>query len=145
MVMSDNRTLKKGEMLFLQGGLPEKVYLLQSGEIEILYTPEEFIGLNRSIIIDKGIRVCTIKGKTMLLGFSGLLVSKYSKSARAITDSEITEYSLGQEGFQWNVQHDITGSINMLRQIFNIFMQSHSQFNKVQSLFVRLNQIDDNL
>ena len=143
--MSDNRILKKGELLFQQGDQPEKIYLLQSGEIEILHTAEEFIGLNKSIVMDKGIRVCTIKGKTMLLGFSGLLVSKYSKSARAVTDSEITEYSLGQEGFNRIVQSDIAGSINMLRQVFNIFMQSHSQFNKVQSLFARLNQIDDNL
>jgi len=143
--MSDNRILKKGEILFFQGETPAKIYLLQSGEIEILHTPEEFIGLNKSIVIDKGVRVCSLKGKAMLLGFSGLLVSKYSKSARAVTESEITEYPLGEEGFKWNVQNDISGSINMLRQIFNNFMLSHSQLGKAQSLFVRLSQIDDNL
>ena len=143
--MPDNRILKKGETLFYQGETPEKLYLLQSGEVEILYTPEEFIGLNKSIVIDKGVRVCSVKGKAMLLGFSGLLVSKYSKSVRATTESEITEYPLGEEGFKWTIQNDISGSINMLRQIFNIFMMSHSQLGKVQSLFARLNQIDDNL
>ena len=143
--MSENRTLKKGEMLFHQGDAPEKIYLLQSGEIEILHTPEEFIGLNRNIIVEKGVRVCNIKGKAMLLGFSGLLVSKYNKSARAITESEITEYHLGVEGFKSNVQGDINSSINMLRQVFNNFMLSHAQLNKVQGLFARLNQIDDNL
>ena len=143
--MPDNRNLKKGELLFYQNDTPVKLYLLQSGEIEILHTPEEFIGLNKSIVIDKGVRVCTIKGKAMLLGFSGLLVSKYSKSARAITDSEITEYPLGPEGFKENIQSDISGSINMLRQIFNNFMLANAQFGKVQSLFARLSQIDDNL
>ncbi|MCL1833788.1 MAG: cyclic nucleotide-binding domain-containing protein, partial [Leptospirales bacterium] len=143
--MSENRVLTKGEMLFHQGETPEKIYLLQSGEIEILFTPEEFIGLNRNTVVDKGVRVCTIKGKAMLLGFSGLLASKYSKSARAIAESEIIEYPLGEEGFKWNVQHDLGGSINMLRQIFNNFMTAHSQLTKAQSLFVRLSQIDDNL
>ena len=143
--MPDNRIIRKGEILFQQGETPEKIYLLQSGEIEILSTPEEFLGLNKNIVIDKGVRVCSIKGKSMLLGFSGLLVSKYSKSARAVTESEITEYPLGQEGFKWNLQNDINGSINMLRQIFNNFMLANSQLSKVQSLFVRLSQIDDNL
>jgi hypothetical protein len=74
-----------------------------------------------------------------------LLVSKYSKSARIIVDSEIEEYPIGEEGFKWNVQNDISASINMLRQVFNNFMLSHSQLGKVQALLTRLNQIDDNL
>ena len=143
--MPDNRTLGKGEILFCQWETPEKLYLLQSGEIEILSTPEEFHGLNKSIIVEKGVRVCSIKGKSMLLGFSGLLVSNYSKSARATAESEIAEYSLGPEGFKSNLQNDLNGSINMLRQIFNNFMLSHTQLAKTQSLLGRLRQIDDNL
>ncbi len=143
--MPDNRILKKGEVLFLQGENPIKLYMLQEGEIEILSTPDEFLGLDSDIIIDKSVRVCSIKGKSMLLGFSGNLVSQYGKSARAVVDSEIVEYPLASGGFKGVAARDINGSINMLRQIFNIYMLSQTQLKKALSLYTRFSQIDDNL
>ncbi len=143
--MPDNRTLKKGEVLFLQGENPVKLYMLQDGEIEILSTPAEFIELDSDIVIDKSIRVCSIKGRAMLVGFSGLLISTYGKSARAVVDSEIIEYPLMQGGFGGVARNDINGSINMLRQVFNIFTLSQTQLKKALSLYVRLAQIEDNL
>ncbi len=143
--MPDNRTLKKGEVLFLQGENPVKLYMLQEGEIEILSAPEEFMGLDSDIVIDKSVRVCSIKGKAMLIGFSGLLISEYGKSARAITDSEIIEYPLSQGGFKGVALRDINGSINMLRQIFNNYMLAQTQLKKTISLYTRLSQVEDNL
>ena len=143
--MPDNRTLKKGEVLFLQGENPVKLYMLQEGEIEILSAPEEFLGLDSDIITEKSIRVCSIKGRAMLVGFSGLLTSEYGKSARAVIDSEIVEFPLSQGGFKGVAQRDINGSINMLRQIFNNFVISQTQLKKAVSLHIRLSQIEDNL
>jgi hypothetical protein len=143
--MPDNRTLKKGEVLFLQGENPVKLYMLQDGEIEILSAPEEFLGLDSDIIIDKSVRVCSIKGKSMLIGFSGLLISEYGKSARAVADSEIIEYSISQGGFKGVALRDINGTINMLRQVFNNFTLSQTQLKKAVGLYARLSQIDDNL
>jgi hypothetical protein len=143
--MPDNRTLKKGEILFLQGENPVKLYMLQEGEIEILSAPQEFMGLDSDIIIDKSVRVSSFKGKAMLIGFSGLLVSKYGKSARAVTDSVIVEYPISQGGFKGVASKDINGSINMLRQIFNNYMLSQTQLKKAVSLYTRLSQVEDNL
>lgn len=143
--MPDNRVLKKGEVLFLQGENPVKLYMLQEGEIEILSAPEEFLGLDSDIIIDKSVRVCSIKGRAMLVGFSGLLVSQYGKSARAVTDSVVVEYPISQGGFKGVALRDINGSINMLRQAFNNFMLSQAQLKKAAGLYARLSQIDDNL
>ena len=142
--MPDNRILKKGEVLFLQGENPVKLYMLQEGEIEILSAPEEFIGLDSDIVIEKSVRVCSIKGRSMLVGFSGLLISEYGKSARAVTDSEIVEFPISQGGFKGVAQRDINGSINMLRQIFNNFTLSQAQLKKTVSLYIRLAQIEDN-
>ncbi len=144
-IMPDNRTLGRGEVLFIQGENPVKLYMLQEGEIEILSSPEEFLGLDSDIIIEKSIRVCSIKGKAMLIGFSGLLLSEYGKSARAVADSVIIEYPLSQGGFKGMAQRDINGSINLLRQIFNNFIISQTQLKKAVSLYSRLSQIDDNL
>ncbi len=143
--MPDNRTLKKGELLFLQGENPVKLFMLQDGEMEILSTPDEFIGLDSDIIVDKSVRVCSLKGRTMLVGFSGALVSRYTKSARALTDCEIVEYPLPQGGFKGVATRDINGTINMLRQVFNIFMLSQNQLKKAAALYVRMGQIDDNM
>jgi hypothetical protein len=143
--MPDNRILKKGEVLFLQGENPVKLYMLQEGEIEILSAPEEFVGLDSDIITGKSVRVCSIKGKAMLVGFSGLLVSEYGKTARAAADSEIIEYPISQGGFKGVAQRDINGSINMLRQVFNNYILAQTQLKKAVSLYVRLAQIEDNL
>jgi hypothetical protein len=143
--MPDNRVLQKGEILFYQWDNPVKLYMLQEGEIEILSAPEEFAGLDPDIIIDKSVRVCSLKGRAMLVGFSGPLTSQYSKSARAANESVIVEYPLPQGGFKGVAARDLNGSINMLRQIFNNYMMSQAQLKKAISLYARLSQIDDNL
>lgn len=143
--MPESRFLKSGDVLFVQGGIPESIYVMGEGELEILSAPREYIGLDNEIIIDKSVRVCTVKGKAMLMGFSDLLTSPFKKSIRAIVPSKIVEYPLSPEGFTGIAERDIPGSINMLRQLFNLFMQSQNQLKKATGVYVRMCQIDDNL
>ena len=90
--MPETRNLKQGEILFVQGEKPDRIFMLQEGELEILSAPEEFLGLDKNIVIDKSVRVSSIKNRAMLLGYSGLLVSPYSRSARAVSASQITPF-----------------------------------------------------
>ena len=143
--MPESRSFKSGDILFVQGGIPERIYFMIEGELEVLSAPREYIGLDDGIIIDKSVRVCTLKGKAMLMGFSDLLTSPFTKSVRAIAPSRIVEYPLSNEGFNGIAERDIPGSINMLRQLFNLFLQSQNQLKKVVNVYVRLCQIDDNL
>ncbi len=143
--MPETRSLKQGEILFIQGENPDRIYMLQEGEIEILSAPAEFLGLDKNIIIDKSARVCSVKGKAMLLGYSGLLASPYTRSARAVTASQVMEYPLPQGGFRGVAGRDMNTSINMLRQLFNNFMNAQAYIKKAVSAYVRLSQVDDNL
>ena len=143
--MPESRSLKSGDVLFVQGGVPERIYLMDEGEMEILSSPREYIGLDEGIIIDKSVRVCTIKGKAMLIGFSDNLTSPFTRSLRAIGPCKIIEYPLSSEGFTGIAERDLPGSINMLRQLFNLFMQSQNQLKKAVSLYTRMCQVDDNL
>ncbi|MFA5518455.1 MAG: cyclic nucleotide-binding domain-containing protein, partial [Spirochaetota bacterium] len=129
--MPESRSFKSGDILFVQGGIPERIYFMIEGELEVLSAPREYIGLDDGIIIDKSVRVCTLKGKAMLMGFSDLLTSPFTKSVRAIAPSRIVEYPLSNEGFNGIAERDIPGSINMLRQLFNLFLQSQNQLKKV--------------
>ncbi|NLV66288.1 MAG: cyclic nucleotide-binding domain-containing protein [Spirochaetes bacterium] len=143
--MPETRNLKQGEILFIQGGNPDRIYMLQDGEIEILSAPAEFAGLDKNIIIDKSARVFSLKGKSMLLGFSGLLASPYTRSARAVTASQVVEYPLPQGGFRGIAGREMNTSINMLRQLFNNFMNAQAHMKKTVSAYVRLCQVDDNM
>lgn len=143
--MPETRNLKQGEILFIQGENPDRIFMLQEGEIEILSAPGEFLGLDKNIIIDKSARVCSVKGKSMLLGYSGLLASPYTRSARAVTASQIVEYPLPQGGFRGVAGRDLNTSINMLRQLFNSFMNAQGHMKKAVSAYTRFSQVDDNL
>jgi CRP-like cAMP-binding protein len=143
--MPEIRNLKQGEILFIQEGNPDRIYILQNGEIEILSAPAEFAGLDKSIIIDRSVRVFSLKGKVMLVGFSGLLASPYTRSARAVSASQVLEYPLPQGGFRGIAGHDMNMSINMLRQLFSNFMNAKAYMNKAVSAYVRLCQVDDNM
>ncbi len=143
--MPESRSLKIGDVLFVQGGIPERIYVMAEGELEILSAPREYTGLDDEIIIDKSLRVGTLKGKSMLMGFSDLLTSPFNNSVRAIAPSKIIEYPLSAEGFNGIAQRDVPGSINMLRQLFNIFLQSQNNLKKAVSIYTRMCQVDDNL
>lgn len=143
--MPETRSVKKGEILFVQGENPDRIFLMQEGEIEILSAPEEFLGLDRGIVLDKSIRVSVLKSKAMLLGYSGLLVSPYTRSARAVADSQVTEYPLSREGYRAVAHGDSNGAINMLRQLFNNYMNSQNFMKKAMGAYVRFSQVDDNL
>ncbi|HPS57387.1 MAG TPA: cyclic nucleotide-binding domain-containing protein [Spirochaetota bacterium] len=143
--MPETRNLKQGEILFVQGENPDRIFMLQEGEIEILSAPAEFLGLDKSIIIDKSVRVASHQGKAMLLGYSGLLASPYTRSARAVTASQVMEYPLPQGGFRSVAGRDLNTAINMLRQLFNNFITAQGHMKKAVSVYVRFSQVDDNM
>ena len=82
--MPESRILKNGDILFTQGENPTRFFIMQDGEVEVLSAPEEFMGLDGELIADKSVRVFTIKGRAMLIGFSGLLTSPYTNTVRGL-------------------------------------------------------------
>ena len=143
--MPESRILKKGDILFTQGENPTRFYIMQDGEVEVLSAPEEFMGLDGELIADKSVRVCTIKGRSMIIGFSGLLTSPYSNTVRAMTDTQVVEYPIAQGGYKGVAQRDINSAINMLRQLFNNYMIAQASMKKAAGLYMRLCQVDDNV
>lgn len=143
--MPDSRVLRKGEVLFTQGENPTRFFIMQEGEVEILSAPEEFRGLDGDLVADKSVRTFTIKGRAMLIGFSGLLTSPYTNSIRAITDTQIMEYPIAQGGYKGIALKDTNSAVNMLRQLFNNYMLAQNAMKKLAGLYVRLSQIDDNM
>lgn len=143
--MPDSRVLNKGDILFTQGENPTRFFIMQDGEVEVLSAPEEFMGLDGELIADKSVRVCTIKGKAMLVGFSGLLTSPYTNTLRALAPTQIVEYPIAQGGYKGVAQRDVNGAMNMLRQLFNNYMIAQNSMKKVAALYVKLCQIDDNM
>lgn len=143
--MPDSRNLKKGDILFIQGENPTRFFIMQDGEIEVLSAPEEYMGLDGDIIADKSVRVCTIKGRAMLVGFSGLLTSPYTHTIRAIADTQIAEYPIAQGGYKGVAQKDLNSAMNMLRQLFNNYMIAQTAMKKMAGLYMRLCQVDDNI
>jgi hypothetical protein len=118
---------------------------MQDGEVEVLSAPEEFMGLDSDLIADKSVRIFTIKGRSMLVGFSGLLTSPYTHTIRAISDTQVVEYPIAQGGYKGVAQKDINSAMNMLRQLFNNYMIAQAAMKKVAGLYVRLSQVDDNM
>ncbi|HOP64150.1 MAG TPA: cyclic nucleotide-binding domain-containing protein [Spirochaetota bacterium] len=143
--MPESRVLKKGEILFIQGENPTRFYIMQEGEVEILSAPEEYMGLDGDLIADKSVRVCIIRGKAMLIGFSGLLTTPYTHTIRAVADTKIAEYPIAQGGYKGVAQRDINSSLNMLRQLFNNYMIAQTSMKKMAGLYIRLCQVDDNM
>jgi len=143
--MPESRIVKKGDILFTQGENPTRFFIMQDGEVEVLSAPEEFMGLDSDLIADKSVRVCTIKGRSMLVGFSGLLTSPYTNTIRAIADTQVVEYPIASGGYKGVAQRDISSAMNMLRQLFNNYMIAQTAMKKVAGLYVRLCQVDDNI
>lgn len=143
--MPESRILKNGDILFTQGENPTRFFIMQDGEVEVLSAPEEFMGLDGELIADKSVRVFTIKGRAMLIGFSGLLTSPYTNTVRAIADTQIVEYPIAQGGYKGVAQRDISSAMNMLRQLFNNYSIAQTAMKKASGLYVRLCQVDDNI
>ncbi len=143
--MPESRVLHKGEILFTQGENPTRFFIMQDGEVEVLSVPEEYLGLDCELIADKSVRVSLIKGKAMLVGFSGLLTAPYTHTVRALSDTQIIEYPIAQGGYKGIAQRDINSAMNMLRQLFNNYMIARNFMKKVSGLYIRMCQVDDNM
>jgi len=143
--MPEKRILEAGEILFVQGDQPQKLYMLQEGALEILQASGEYVGLDHHIIADKSARVGTVAKKSMLIGYSSNLLSPYNQSMRAVKKSLVIEYPLGKSGFKNIAVKDFTSSVNILRQLYNLYLQSVNNLKKYYSLSGRIQQLHDNL
>ena len=112
-------SLKPGDVLFVQGEKPSGLYMLQSGTLEILATPDEYDGLDRSIVISKSHRVGALTGKALLPGFAPHLTGSYTRSVRAITDATLTRFSLPGNGIQTFADSDPGQALNILKHLYN--------------------------
>jgi hypothetical protein len=118
--MADSvESLKSGDVLFVQGEKPTGLYMLQSGTVEVLSTPDEYDGLDRSIVLSKARRVGTLNGKTLLSGFAAHLTGPYVKSVRAVTDASCTRYPLPPSGIQSFADSDPGQALNILKHLHN--------------------------
>ncbi len=78
--MDNAKKLKRGEFLFKEGDLPDKVYLVQSGKIGLM--------LERG---SKRLEITTL-GASQVLGESGLFTTaKYPFSAEALQETKVLE------------------------------------------------------
>ena len=112
-------SLKPGDVLFVQGEKPSGLYMLQSGTLEILSTPDEYDGLDRSIIISKSRRVGLLSGKALLPGFAAHLTGPYTRSVRAVTDAALSRYQLPGNGIQGFADSDPGQALNILKYLYN--------------------------
>jgi hypothetical protein len=140
-----DKTLRKGETLFIQGQQPAALYMLKDGVLDIMKSSSEFEGLDANIILDKSVRVHQITGKAILAGYSQMLTGPYQVTAVASDDAVVTEYPLHQGGFKAIAAGDPGQSINILRQVYNRINGLVNDVSRFSKLFSTLNIMDDNL
>jgi len=140
-----DRTLQKGEALFVQGEQPQSLFMLKQGSLEILSASSEFEGLDAGIILEKSNRVHLISGKGIMAGYSQMLTGPYKVSARASEVSIVTEVPLKQGGFKAIAAGDLGQSINILRQVYNRLNGVISDAGRFLKLYSTLASMSDNL
>ncbi|MCP4131081.1 MAG: cyclic nucleotide-binding domain-containing protein [bacterium] len=145
MAETGGNVLKKGEILFLQGTMPDGLYLLQQGSLEILLASEEFNGLDADIILSKSRRVGTIKGKTLVSGFSKLFTGPNTMTVRAAEDSSITRYPIKNGGFKAIAAGDISQTATILRQLYNVLNICTNDAGKFIKLYQNVSRVNDNI
>lgn len=149
--MSDNRatsrseTIKKGELLLIQGQEPRYMYYLQQGALEILSAPREYEGLHTDILISKSKRVGTIRGKNLISGLSILFTEPNKKSIRAIENCTVSRYPIREGGFNQIVKDNPSLAIALLNHLHGRVMVSLQDAVKYTRLFVNIARINDNL
>jgi hypothetical protein len=139
-----DRTLQKGEALFIQGEEPRSLFMLKQGSLDILYASSEFEGLDAGIILDKSNRVHSISGKAIMAGYSKMLTGPFKVSARAAETSVIVEVPLKAGGFKAIAAGDLGQSINILRQIYNRLNGIISDAGRFLKLYSTLSSMSDN-
>lgn len=146
--MADNNgrveTVKQGEVLIRQGQEPEFIHFLHSGSLEILSTPQEYEGLDIDIMLSHSTRVGVIRAKSLISGLSILFTEPYQKSIRALEDSQITKYPIGEGGFTQIAQENISLAITILSHLSRRLELSLSDSTKVNSLYQNIARVNDN-
>ncbi|MBN1531052.1 MAG: cyclic nucleotide-binding domain-containing protein [Spirochaetes bacterium] len=144
--MADNRQrqLKAGDVLFAQGETPEGIYMLESGTLEVLSAPDEYNGLDRSIVISKGQRTGLLRAKVFVLGMSEQLVNPYRKSVRAVEDSTLTRYPLVNGGIRAMAASDQKMAISVLKHLSHATAMLSSNAGKSGKLYQTAYMMADN-
>ncbi|OHD64865.1 MAG: hypothetical protein A2176_06030, partial [Spirochaetes bacterium RBG_13_51_14] len=139
------QNLKSGDILFVQGENPNGLYMLQDGTLEILSAPDEYNGLDRSIVISKSRRVGLLSGKAFLSGFSAHLTGPYRKSVRAVTSATVVRYPQPTGGIQSLATADPPQALNILKHLFNNIKSVQGGIAKLTKLYQTICMISDNI
>jgi CRP-like cAMP-binding protein len=143
--MAESRQLKAGQLLYAQGSRPDGLYLLHTGTLEILLAPDEFEGMDPTIILSRSKRVGTVKGKTVLTGFSRLFTEPRKVSLRALEPCQVVKYPLRKGGLKGIVLADISQTATLLKNIFNRINQAITDLNRTIKLYQHTARVNDNL
>ena len=142
--MADNITLKRGDILCMQGEVPRDLCLLQTGSMEILRAPDEYTGLDRTILVSKSIRTGVIRGKCMLVGFSDNLTSPSTSTLRAMEDCVLSRYPLGPRGFPGIAAADSNQAAAVLKQLYGRYAGFSTDLDKAENLKKNISRVNDN-
>lgn len=143
--MAESRQLKAGQLLYSQGTQPDGLYLLHSGTLEILIAPDEFEGMDPTIIISRSRRVGIIKGKSVLAGFTRLFTEPRKVSLRALETAQVVKYPLRKGGLKGIVVADISQTATLLKNIFSRINQAITDLNRTIKLYQHTARVNDNL
>ncbi len=145
--MADNggELFRKGQILFAQGEKPRELYCLVEGTLEIISSPEEYVGLDRNTLVSKGKRIGVISGKTHLAGFSRLFTGPYLRSLRALDDCRISRRPLSQEGYKGILSQDPSTGLTILKQLYNLISGSMASASKARRVYQTLAVMQDNM
>lgn len=134
--MNGSGKLKKGDILFMQGETPDKLYYMQKGSIEILLAPQDYAGLDKRIILEHSIRVGAISEPVLLGGMPG--------TARALEDCDIQVFPCNG-GIQGLAKTDPAKASNLIAHLLRRIEMSTADLNKIGKLYQNICIVCDNL
>ncbi len=145
--MADNKgeAIRKGELLIVQGSEPKYIYYLQSGAVEILSAPAEYVDLHSDILISRSRRVGVIQEKSVISGMSILFNEPYKKSVRAIEDSMVMKYPIREGGITQVLSENPSLAMNLFSHVIKRLELSISDAAKYARLYQNLALVNDNM
>ncbi|MBN2040891.1 MAG: Crp/Fnr family transcriptional regulator [Spirochaetes bacterium] len=136
--------VKAGQLLFIQGHVPEYMYYVHGGAIEILSASSEFDGLDPAIITSKSKRIGIIKGDTFISGLSIGFNDPSTKTVRIISDSHVSKYPVNNTGISEIIRGNVSQGIIILTHMFKRLELAISDDTKYTNFYNTLCKINDN-
>jgi CRP-like cAMP-binding protein len=143
--MAGEKRILKGDVLILQGNQSRDLFILQQGGLEILSTPEEFLGLDKEIVLSKSKRIGVIKQKGYIAGFNEQLIGPYKATIRAIEDSMVSQISLSDRGIAQLAASDSSQTTIMLKQLVTRLVTAVNESAGFNKLYHLVNIVFDNI